>query len=117
MIGLTRQPTMPVSAKPVISSPAADGPPDPDGPDHQHGQRPTRTHSSVLGSAACSRATAPLSDWLEMNASAPTRSVFHSASVQKTRDASGATAAASSVAAAAVALATSAARHRLVTSR
>jgi hypothetical protein len=52
-----------------------------------------------------------------MNASAPIRSVFHTASVQKTRDASGARAAAASVATAAVPLATRAARHRLVTSR
>ena len=52
-----------------------------------------------------------------MKASSPTRSVFHSASVQNTRDASGKSAAATTVAAAAVPPASSAARHRPVTSR
>jgi hypothetical protein len=71
----------------------------------------------VLGSAAFRRATAPLRDWFEMNATAPMRSVFQSASVQKIREASGAMTPAARVARAAVPPATKAARHRLVTTR
>ena len=55
-----------------------------------------------------------MSDWFDTNDSSPTRLVFHSASVQNSRDASGATAPASTVAAIAVPLATAAARNRPV---
>ena len=62
-----------------------DRPADPDDPDRQDHRDRRRATAAVLGSAALRRATAPLSDWFEMNASAPTRSVFHNASVQNTR--------------------------------
>ena len=71
----------------------------------------------MLGCSGFSRATTPRSDWLETNASSPTRPVFHSASVQNSREASGKSAAATRVAPAPAAIAVNAARQRRVTSR
>ena len=64
----------------------------------RHAQKTSAASTSTSHSrrvAASSRATSPRSDWLETNARLPTRSVSHSATVQNSRDAAGATAAAS----------------------
>ena len=88
-------------------------------PRTRHAQKATTASTSASHSqeGPSSRATRPRSDWLDTNARLPTRSVSQSATVQNSRDAAGATAAARSVAAAAVPLATTAARYRRVTSR
>ncbi len=116
MTGLTRHITAPVRASPVASSPTDAATRD------RHAQSTSvpatsSSQASVLGLSGSSRATTPRSDWLETKASSPTRPVFHRALVQNSREASGNSAAASTVAAVAVPDAVTAARHRRVTSR